>query len=628
MKRLTTLVAASLLLAIGISTSQAANWYFDQNDDVAGSGVASQVYNWTLDGSGAGPGFWNTNNADGTQASPGLNTALWVNGNDAVFSAGTDAAGVTYGLAIGAGVTANSIHIEEGTVQIASGQVNVGTGSLTIDANASLKTIASSQFATGLTFKLKGTSTTDAAHIQGANASSAGSLLTVGSGLSTVEIDGFGRISYDDADGVPDNKVSIMSSQVITGVGGTPSNGGAGTLVKSGPDQIGYAVKDTGGGVMNFTLNSFKYLRVEQGAFRLRNTGGVMDERLFGAVPLAELADAITLDGGGIGSNLTVTLNAFRGITIGPNGGYFDHGATAGMTMPGPLSGAGELSLGSPTSTATNNVTFTLSHANNVNSFTGGLTGYRATLQLNSSLKVAHLQDGSTTQQPTNQSTITIGTGNTLTVNGGGGSTWSRPIGGAGGFTKMGAGTQNLTGVNTYTGDTKVEGGTLSITNAYLADAADVYLTTGSIFDLAFAATDTIDQLFIDNVAQAAGTWGGAGSGATNISALLSGTGILSVTTGPVVGVPGDFNNDGAVTAGDYVTWRKNEVANNPLPNDNSVGNQAARYSLWRANFVGTPGAGSGGGLSGGGAVPEPTTIGLVLIGLAALGCGRRGRIA
>ncbi|NJS15614.1 MAG: isochorismatase family protein, partial [Sphingopyxis sp.] len=33
-----------------------------------------------------------------------------------------------------------------------------------------------------------------------------------------------------------------------------------------------------------------------------------------------------TLNGGGIGSNSTVTLHAFRGITIGPEGGFFDNG--------------------------------------------------------------------------------------------------------------------------------------------------------------------------------------------------------------------------------------------------------------------------------------------------------------
>ena len=61
----------------------------------------------------------------------------------------------------------------------------------------------------------------------------------------------------------------------------------------------------------------------------------------------------------------------------------------------------------------------------------------------------------------------------------------------------------------------------------------------------------------------------------------------------PPVGLAGDFNNDTKVDAGDYATWRKNEVANAALANDNGVGNQAARYDLWRANFGNPPGSGS-----------------------------------
>ena len=48
---------------------------------------------------------------------------------------------------------------------------------------------------------------------------------------------------------------------------------------------------------------------------------------------------------------------------------------------------------------------------------------------------------------------------------------------------------------------------------------------------------------------------------------------------------PGSFNNNPEVEAGDYVTWRKNEVANAALPNDNGLLDQAARYALWRSNF-------------------------------------------
>jgi hypothetical protein len=85
-------------------------------------------------------------------------------------------------------------------------------------------------------------------------------------------------------------------------------------------------------------------------------------------------------------------------------------------------------------------------------------------------------------------------------------------------------------------------------------------------------------------------------------------------------GTPGDFNNNNKVDAGDYVTWRANEIANVALPNDNGVGNQAARYTLWRQNF-GNPGSGAG---LGGSAVPEPCSLVLVVVGLVGGMCIRR----
>jgi hypothetical protein len=89
-----------------------------------------------------------------------------------------------------------------------------------------------------------------------------------------------------------------------------------------------------------------------------------------------------------------------------------------------------------------------------------------------------------------------------------------------------------------------------------------------------------------------------------------------------VGGLPGDFNSDGKVDAGDYATWRKN-AANASLPNDNGLTTQAARFSLWRSSF-GTPGSGSGS--LGAGTVPEPGTIGLALIGMFSMLAGRRRR--
>jgi hypothetical protein len=80
---------------------------------------------------------------------------------------------------------------------------------------------------------------------------------------------------------------------------------------------------------------------------------------------------------------------------------------------------------------------------------------------------------------------------------------------------------------------------------------------------------------------------------------------------------PGDFNDDGAVNAADYVIWRKN-TGNSALPNDNGLTNQSARFSLWKSNFGETLGssASAGDALSGS-TIPEPDSI--VLLAIASI---------
>jgi hypothetical protein len=72
-------------------------------------------------------------------------------------------------------------------------------------------------------------------------------------------------------------------------------------------------------------------------------------------------------------------------------------------------------------------------------------------------------------------------------------------------------------------------------------------------------------------------------------------------------GLTGDYNNDGKVDAGDYVVWRKTGI------------NGAQGYTDWRANFGLPPGSGSGAGLSGTSAVPEPAAFLLILAGIPVL---------
>jgi hypothetical protein len=91
---------------------------------------------------------------------------------------------------------------------------------------------------------------------------------------------------------------------------------------------------------------------------------------------------------------------------------------------------------------------------------------------------------------------------------------------------------------------------------------------------------------------------------------------------------PGDFNSNGKVDAADYITWRKNGEPNTagagPLPNDGGAANQNARLALWRANFGNPPGTGSG--LGGTAAVPEPAGCLILLSALFTVGIGRRAR--
>ena len=224
--------------------------------------------------------------------------------------------------------------------------------------------------------------------------------------------------------------------------------------------------------------------------------------------------------------------------------------------------------------------------------------------------------------------------------------TWSGAISGNGSFRRVASGGEtDFSGENTFSGGTIVDGGTLTVSGtsatfgggdvtvnagnaAISAAVANAILDTAKLTLLGGGTASLADTGFISLAAgidermaalvlgatmQANGTYGAPGSGATNTLGMdeyFSGTGIITV--GPA-GLLGDFNSDGKVDAGDYITWRKNEIVNAPLSNDNGVGTQAARFSLWRANFGDPPGAGSGGGLSGPGTVPEPGAFALLI---------------
>jgi len=97
-----------------------------------------------------------------------------------------------------------------------------------------------------------------------------------------------------------------------------------------------------------------------------------------------------------------------------------------------------------------------------------------------------------------------------------------------GGLTKTGTGTLTLSGANTYTGNTTVNGGTLVIQQPTLFVNSTISVTNGSVLDLAFAGSETnqIGALVLNGVHKAAGVYNNSTD-----PTYLHGAGSLLVTS-------------------------------------------------------------------------------------------------
>jgi hypothetical protein len=111
----------------------------------------------------------------------------------------------------------------------------------------------------------------------------------------------------------------------------------------------------------------------------------------------------------------------------------------------------------------------------------------------------------------------------------------------------------------------------------------------------------------------------------TSTTVNLTLTGQLVATTTFAAGLPGDYNQNGAVDAADYVLWRNNLGSGTSLPNDDTAGVGNDDYSRWRSHF-GQTASGSGAALSdAGAAVPEASATALFLV--AVIGFVGGGRV-
>jgi fibronectin-binding autotransporter adhesin len=269
------------------------------------------------------------------------------------------------------------------------------------------------------------------------------------------------------------------------------------------------------------------------------------------------VGDAVTLNGGTVPAQATVSSinsGAITGLTLTtPGSGYT--AAPTGITKV--TSATGNVTGVTLTANATN---FTVTSVNVTSQGSGYIIapslvisapnsgGTQATSAPNSAVYALSFSNGGTGY--TSAPTVTLSGGIVdATAIGGFASiqlTADSSMGGVGdmvvnpaisssgafGLTKIGAGSLSLTATNSYSGNTVVNEGTLSLgngaTNTSLANSADVVVAPGAILNLNYTGTDTIDQLTLAGVQVEPGIYGSSHS-----SNRIIGTGTLTVLNGP-----------------------------------------------------------------------------------------------
>ena len=312
--------------------------------------------------------------------------------------------------------------------------------------------------------------------------------------------------NYVNVDGA-DSKFIQPNGNSPNGVGGTWSitNGGttfmpnyAAAIKSTFTATVGGVDPTTGYGATWHTIGGIT-LPASTNTVTI-NGGGFMEFENLSPTFSLNNANSLTINGGGLSYGLPQNGTAYSGDLLGSNAG------TTANTIGGfTWSGNNRFRINGGAAGISDNGTADYTFANNL-----GATNYYA-LELYGVSSIASRaitfdgNNGGTLLL--NSATATITGGITLsgavTITARGTSTLTGVIGGGGTLVKSGDGTLTLSDANTYSGDTLITAGTLSISSSYLSDLAAVKIDSGALFNLGFSGSDSIGSLWLGGLQMA-----------------------------------------------------------------------------------------------------------------------------
>lgn len=405
--------SALLCLLLAPASSRAATKYWDINGATTGAGGATPTGNWDTTTAN-----WSTSSA-GTAAA-----TTWAAGDDAVFSAGTDATG-TFTVTTTAAQTANSITVEEGTVQHSGTSANtLTTSGLTINSGGVFSVL------TALTFTppAGSTCTLNGGTIQNRNTGTGSSFLTSSSANSNMKINlgtGGGHVSATGGSGI---------ATIYTGL-----------ISGTGPLTV------DGNGIFRLTTTTATYsgATVINGRLQISTTANVLPS-----------ATDVTVNSGGtldVENTLTIGSLAGAGTLLFVNSGTtLTSGNSLNTTFSGPVSGPGVFTkVGTGTLTiqgndwantgAININAGTIKYGNSAAGFSSSST---VTIASGAQLDMNNIND--TFGMLNGAGNIINGANINLAGTATSGTTFSGSYSGTGTLTKSGSGTETFSAANSF----------------------------------------------------------------------------------------------------------------------------------------------------------------------------------